>query len=190
VSEDDLPKESQRSVQDIIEQVDRLEAWIRSFLTRSRSEPTSAADTACVDMIVRRCLQSFRPQLKKRGIAVEIDGIGQIGVAADGSAEIEQVLNTILSNAIEAMKSGGKLRVSWAAAPGGRIAIRVTDTGPGPSQEQLAKLFVPLQTTKSSGLGVGLALGRRIAERLGGTLDLRNGTEHGVEVTLTLPAGA
>ena len=121
---------------------------------------------------------------------MEVDGAGQNALAAAGSAEIEQVLSTVFSNAIEAMKTGGLLRISWDRAPGGRIAVQIADTGPGMSEEQFTKLFTPMQTTKSAGLGVGLALGRRIAERLGGSLDLRNGPERGVEVTLTLPAGA
>ena len=58
------------------------------------------------------------------------------------------------------------------------------------SEEQIRNIFVPFQTSKAAGLGVGLALGRRIAERLGGSLDLKNGATQGVEVTLTLPARA
>lgn len=188
--EDHLPEPSRQSVQDIIDQVDRLEVWIRSFLTQMRNDPASASDAAHIDIIVQRCIQNFRPQLEKRGIRIKVDGSGHNALAAAGSAEIEQVLSTVFSNAIEAMKGGGLLRISWDRAPGGRIAIQVADSGPGMSEEQLTKLFKPMQTTKSAGLGVGLALGRRIAERLGGSLDLRNGAESGVEVTLTLPAGA
>ena len=190
VAEDDLPKGSRETVQDIMDQVDRLEAWIRSFLTRARNAPGTASDTAHVDVIIQRCIQGFEPQLKKRGITVSLKDTGGSPVAAASSAELEQMLNTILSNAVEAMKTGGKLGIGWRAAPGGRIAIDVTDTGPGLSNEQMQRLFVPFETTKSSGLGVGLALGRRIAERLEGSLDLRNGPECGVEVTLTLPGRA
>lgn len=190
VADDDIPEESKSTVQDIMDQVDRLEAWIRSFLTRTRAEPDSAGDIAHVDVIIQRCLAGFEPQLKKRGISVELAQSADSPVAAAGSAELEQVLNTILSNAVEAMKTGGTLKIGWHAAPGGRIAIEVADTGPGLSQEQIERLFVPFQTSKSSGLGVGLALGRRIAERLGGTLDLKNRPEEGVEVTLTVPARA
>lgn len=190
VADDDIPDDTKSTIQDIMDQVDRLEAWIRSFLSRTRAEPNSASDIAHVDVIIQRCLAGFEPQMKKRGILVEMTQTAGSPVAAAGSAELEQVLNTILSNAVEAMKSGGTLRIGWRAAPGGRIAIAVSDTGPGLSEEQIEKLFVPFQTSKPSGLGVGLALGRRIAERLGGTLDLKNRTGSGVEVTLTVPARA
>lgn len=190
VADDDIPDDSRATVIEITDQVDRLEAWIRSFLTRSRAEPGRAADTAHVDMIVSTCIQGVSAQLAKRDITVEILQSEGSPVAAAASSEVEQVLNTILSNAIEAMKTGGTLRIGWHPAPGGRIAIEVEDTGPGMTTEQIERLFVPFQTSKSSGLGVGLALGRRIAERLGGTLDLRNRAGRGVAVTLTLPAKA
>ena len=190
VADDQIPSDSRETVLEITDQVDRLEAWIRSFLTRSRAEPGLAADTAHVDMIVNSCIQGFSAQLAKRGISVEILHSTGSPVASAPSSEVEQVLNTILSNAIEAMKTGGNLRIGWHSAPGGRIAIEVEDTGPGLTSEQIERLFVPFQTSKSSGLGVGLALGRRIAERLGGTLDLRNRSSCGVAVTLTLPAKA
>lgn len=190
VADDEIPEQSKGTIQDIVDQVDRLETWIRSFLTRSRNEPDSAADVAHVDVIIQRCLRGFGPQLKKRGIEVELTQSKGSPVAAAGSAEIEQMLNTILSNAIEAMKTGGLLKIGWRSAPGGRIAIEVADTGPGLSADQIEKLFVPFQTSKSSGLGVGLALGRRIAERIGGTLDLKNRPDSGVQVTLTVPGKA
>ena len=189
-AEDDIPDDTRESVLNITDQVDRLEAWIRSFLTRTRAEPGLASDTAHIDMIIRNCIQGFSAQLAKRGISVELRQSAGSPVAAAASSEVEQVLNTILSNAIEAMKSGGQLLIGWHPAPGRRIAIEVEDTGPGLTAEQLERLFVPFQTSKSSGLGVGLALGRRIAERLGGTLDLKNRPEQGVAVTLTLPAKA
>ena len=190
MAEDDLPDPSRDSVQDIVDQVDRLEAWIRSFLVRTRSDPGAAGDTAHVDVIVQRCLRNFDAQLRKRGIRVELREGDGTPVAQGGSADIEQVLNTILSNAIEAMTEGGTIRIGWAPAPGQRIAVTVADSGPGLTEAQLQTLFKPFQTSKAAGLGVGLALGRRIAERLGGTLDLRNGAHRGVEAVLTLPARA
>ncbi len=190
LAEDDLPDSSRRGMLDIMNQVDRLETWIRSFLKRTREAPASASDIAHVDLVLQRCIQGFQTQLRKRGIRVEISGSTDTPVVAARSEELEQILNTILSNAVEAMKTGGVLSLGWHAVPGGRVAIDIADTGPGVSDEQMKRLFVPFQTGKAAGLGVGLALGRRIAERIGGTLDLKNRPDRGVEVTLTVPARA
>ncbi|MGL5010464.1 MAG: ATP-binding protein, partial [Paracoccaceae bacterium] len=102
-------------------------------------------------------------------------------------SELEQVLNTIVSNGIEAMDDGGVLGVTWTNPSDGTLEVRVTDTGPGIPAEMLQKVFEPFQTGKAAGLGVGLALGRRIAERMGGSLHLANGNLQGVVVTLRLP---
>jgi len=189
-ADDDIPADTRDTVLEITDQVDRLESWIRSFLTRTKNQPDLAADTAHVDKIIQNCVRGFSNQLAKCRIQLDLQQNPGNAVAAAASSEVEQVLNTILSNAIEAMKTGGFLTIRSHPVPGGRIAIEVEDTGPGLTSEQLERLFVPFQTSKSSGLGVGLALGRRIAERLGGTLDLKNRPDCGVAVTLTLPAKA
>jgi signal transduction histidine kinase len=190
VSEDAIPDESRRTVQDIIDQVDRLEAWIRSFLIRTREDPRGEQEVASVEKVVRQCIENFRPQMEKRGIHVQIEeAVSPMQVSAS-AAELEQVMSSIIANGIEAMNDGGTLTVGWQAAPGGRVSIRIADTGPGISSEQMEKIFVPFETSKSSGLGIGLALARRIAERLGGTLDLRNrgSALRGVEVILSIPS--
>ncbi|MGR3497989.1 MAG: sensor histidine kinase [Limimaricola soesokkakensis] len=190
VAEEKIEESTRQTVLDIVDQVDRLEVWIRSFLNGTRAEPQDAVDTAHVDVIIKRCIESFRPQLLRHNIEVVLGRCDGHPIAAAGSGEMEQVVNTILANAVEAMKNGGRLHINWSNAPGRRIAIEISDTGPGLDEDQLQSLFVPFKTSKPSGLGVGLALGRRIAERFGGTLDLRNGIQKGVVVTLTFPARA
>lgn len=183
--EEDIPPSSRQSVQAIIDQVDRLEGWIRSFLTRGGAD---APVTARLDAVVTRALDNFAGQCARRGITLRPDSLPALTVAAP-PAEVEQVLNTLLSNAVEAMRDGGTLTVSCATAGGNRVAVTIRDTGPGLSDTARATLFTAFRTTKASGLGVGLALGRRIAERVGGRLDVQNRADgaRGVEARLTLP---
>jgi signal transduction histidine kinase len=185
--EDDIPDQSRTSLRDITNQVDRLESWIRAFLIRSRNDPASLSDQAQIDQVVRRCLEGFEPQMRKRGITALVQGSGGNPVALAQSSELEQVLNSIFSNSIEAMDEGGTLRVTWTSDERGKITVTVTDTGPGIAPDMMGRLFKPFETGKAAGLGVGLALGRRIVERMGGSLSLRNGAQQGVEVTLVLP---
>ena len=186
--EDDIPPASRQSVQAIMDQVDRLEGWIRSFLVRSEQERGSTEAGARLDLVTARALDNFAPQMARRGITLRRQGLPVLSVAA-GSAEVEQVLNTLLSNAVEAMREGGTLEVACATGPRQRAEVTIRDTGPGLSSEAEATLFTAFRTTKASGLGVGLALGRRIAERLGGQLDIRNRADgvSGVEARLILP---
>lgn len=191
--EDAIPPASRQSVQAIIDQVDRLEGWIRSFLVHNEHERGGAAmgadaEGARLDLVTARALESFAAQMARRGITLRRMGLSNLSVAA-GSAEVEQVLNTLLSNAVEAMRDGGTLEVGCASGPRHRAEVTIRDTGPGLSADSEAALFTAFRTTKASGLGVGLALGRRIAERLGGQLDIRNREDGimGVEARLILP---
>lgn len=185
--DDDIPEQSRQSIRDITNQVDRLESWIRAFLIRSRNDPGSLSDQARIEQVVRTCLENFEPQMRKRGIIAEIRGSHGGGIVNAQASELEQVLNSIFSNSIEAMESGGRLGIGWTVLTDGKIELTVTDTGPGIPPEMMGRMFKPFETGKAAGLGVGLALGRRIVERMGGTLDLRNGAREGVEVKLVLP---
>lgn len=185
--DDDRPDANRASVQEIVDQVDRLEGWIRAFLVRSRTSPSTVVDQAHVDRIIHKCLETFGSQLEKRGIRVTVARGGGNPVAQARGAELEQVLNSIISNGIEAMQDGGALEVAWRNLPDGAIEICVSDTGEGIPADMLARVFTPFASGKASGLGVGLALGRRIAERMGGSLELANRAVRGVEVKLTVP---
>lgn len=186
--DDDVPETSRETLNDIIEQVDRLEGWIRSFLIRSRRDPGSLADLAQIDQVIARCVENFQPQMARRSIIAAVTAGTGSPMVRGRPAELEQVLNSIVSNGIEAMEHGGVLGVSWTNGPDGRLEVRITDTGPGIPADMMHKVFEPFETGKAAGLGVGLALGRRIAERMGGSLELANGTIHGAVVTLRLPA--
>ena len=188
--DDDLPQSSRQPIADIVEQSDRLESWIRSFLRRSRNDPSHPSEQISVDSVVRHCLDHFAAQFENRAIIVELVNEGPEFFAVAERAEVEQVINSILANSIEAMKQGGMIRITRSIQKDGKSAIRFADTGPGVPKEMLDRLFEPFQTGKPSGLGVGLALARRIAERLGGSIELRNRAERGVEVTFTLPNAA
>ncbi|NJM84724.1 MAG: hypothetical protein HC844_21860 [Tabrizicola sp.] len=186
--DDDIPDSSRETLTDITDQVDRLEGWIRSFLIRSRRDPDSAPEQAQIDQVIARCIEGFEPQMARRNISVSVTPGSGSPMVRGQPAELEQVLNSVLSNAIEAMGTGGILAITWTNRPDGTLEVQVADTGPGIPTEMMHKVFEPFQTGKAAGLGVGLALGRRIAERMGGSLDLTNGAFKGVVVTLRLPA--
>jgi two-component system, NtrC family, nitrogen regulation sensor histidine kinase NtrY len=83
-----------------------------------------------------------------------------------------------------ALETGGNVRVGWTKA-GGHLDVWVEDEGPGLSNT--SNLFVPFFTTKPGGTGIGLVLGRQIAEAHGGTLTLENrSTGTGCEARLRL----
>ena len=121
--------------------------------------------------------------------------------------KMQQVFVNLFINAAHAMPNGGELRIKTYAktldAPGGRVGRRasdcfrvgerivvteVADTGTGIPQEKLPKIFDPFFTTKPTGKGTGLGLTvtKNIVELHGGTIDIQNRPEGGVQVTLWL----
>jgi signal transduction histidine kinase len=105
------------------------------------------------------------------------------------SDQVTQVLINLVRNAIEAMPNGGTLTIR-AAAVDGWVHTRVIDTGMGISDENMKKIFQPLFTTKTRGIGLGLAICRRLAEANGGVLTVESREGEGATFTLTLPVAA
>ncbi len=95
-------------------------------------------------------------------------------------------LYNIVSNAFEAMPDGGTLMVH-SAIDNTQLTLEFTDTGVGVAPEDLDKLFTPLFSTKQGGLGLGLALTRRVIEEHGGKVYFQSEAGHGSTVTIRLP---
>ena len=86
------------------------------------------------------------------------------------------------------MPGGGTLTLRTREASG-HLALTVADTGTGIPKEKLAKVFDPCFTTKTEGLGLGLALIKRVIEELGGRVGIESEEGKGSAVTLLLPLG-
>ena len=99
---------------------------------------------------------------------------------------IKTCLYNIVINAFEAMPGGGVLTVNGRAADG-QVVLAVADTGEGLSALDLDKVFTPLFSTKQGGLGLGLALTKRIIEDHGGKVGFTSTRGIGSEVSLYLP---
>ncbi len=103
--------------------------------------------------------------------------------------QARQILTNLLANASEAAGQGGEILVVIRRADDS-VAFLVCDSGPGIEPSIRRRIFEPLVTTKVRGIGLGLALCRRLAERNGGTIALTNGPLRGAAFELRLPSTA
>lgn len=97
-----------------------------------------------------------------------------------------RVMVNLLTNAVQAMPDGGKLSVMGEMMDG-EISIRISDTGVGISEENRAKLFTPLFTTKAKGTGLGLAVCKRIIDAHKGSISVYSVEGEGTTFTIRLP---
>jgi signal transduction histidine kinase len=123
-----------------------------------------------------------------KGVQVVQQGEPHLTIEADHD-QIRQALLNLITNGYDAMSGGGTLTV--AAAPGpDSVQITVTDTGSGMDSETRDAIFTPFFTRKARGIGLGLAVTKRIVEAHHGTITVQSAPSAGSSFTITVPAAA
>jgi signal transduction histidine kinase len=131
-------------------------------------------------------IEAFRPEAERKGIRVFQQFQGDNSrISADRFA-IERVLKNLILNAIEAMPQGGDLLVKTKTA-GQWMEIGIQDTGCGIPRERLGTIFEDYVTTKRKGLGLGLAISKKIVQDLNGTIEVESEPGKGTTLTLKFP---
>lgn len=184
----EIGPESQRdSANDIVKQADRIARLVNQLLTYSQPASPKLANVELAALL-RGLLPSFTTATENNQIAVSTQLPTNLPTIRGDETMMAQILNSLLANAIEAMPNGGTLTVSAAPADNGKhVALRIEDTGSGMSPEQLKRLFIPFNTTKRLGLGLGLPLARRLLQRMNGKIEVTSGVDIGTRVQLRLP---
>jgi signal transduction histidine kinase len=140
-----------------------------------------------VNASVADIMESMRAEGERAGIALDSRyGEGPLVIEGDRFA-LGRVYRNLITNAIQATAQGGRVTVSTARA-GDRVAITVEDTGSGIPPEQLSTIFDEFVTTKRRGLGLGLAISKRIVEQLDGTIAVESEVGRGTKFTMRFPA--
>jgi PAS domain S-box-containing protein len=144
--------------------------------------------------IVERAVEATRTQIEERGHALSVSLPPEIEIDAD-AGRLEQVLVNLLSNAAKYTPVGGRIDVS-AARRGDEIVLRVRDNGIGIGADMLSRVFELFSQASRSldrtqgGLGLGLALAKRLVELHGGRVEARSdGCGQGSEFIACLPVG-
>ncbi|MBI4873785.1 MAG: hypothetical protein HY822_04020 [Acidobacteria bacterium] len=160
---------SNESVTAIIQETDRLEALVRDLLVFERGEAVQVRRQP-VAPVVERAWMLLRSQAGRRGVRMRFEQSEPELMAAFDAAYLQQTLLNLFLNAIEAMPGGGEIHV---AAPriGAEVLLRVSDTGPGLTEDQQERIFEMFYSTKTDGTGLGLAVSRQLVENMGGRLE-------------------
>ncbi len=101
--------------------------------------------------------------------------------------QIRMALKNLIQNAVQAMNDAGTLTFTAQTLESAHVELVIADTGPGISPEHLEKVFEPLFSTKTHGIGFGLSITRMIIENHGGTIRAESKSESGAAFIITLP---
>ena len=141
--------------------------------------------------LVREVLALTDRQLQRNRVSVEVELDEHLPLVNADRVQLQQVLVNLITNAIDAMaekKWPRILRIKSAAQEPGGVLISVADTGKGIDPKIVDRIFNPLFTTKSNGMGMGLAICRSIIEGHDGRLQVSAGAEGGAVFQFVLPA--
>ncbi len=137
-------------------------------------------------------IESVRAMFKKHGVAVQTDPSPQLPQVIGDRIQLQQVLLNLITNAIDSMANEDTSRVlsiKSEVQDGGGVMISVADTGKGIGSQDVDRIFNPLFSTKSGGMGMGLSICRSIIEAHGGRLWVVGDTPRGVVFKFLLRAG-
>ena len=135
--------------------------------------------------LIGEVLELVRAKAEKDGIRITYRN-GEIPVLSVDPELIKTCIFNIILNAFQAMPEGGDLTVITETS-NGKAHIIVEDTGEGVSKENMQKLFDPFFSTKRTGLGLGLAMTKRVVEEHGGKADFQSTEGKGSVMTISLP---
>jgi signal transduction histidine kinase len=132
-------------------------------------------------------IESMRAEGERNGVTVQAQ-YAPTPLVIDGDLfALGRVFRNLIMNAIQATQPGGRVTITTARAHGD-VVISVADTGSGIPPERLHAIFDDFVTTKRRGLGLGLAVSKRIVEQLDGTIAVASEVGRGTSFTLRFPA--
>ncbi len=174
----------------VAEEMRRLDNIVRNFLEFSRPHKLKKQKVNISD-VIDMTIDLLAYRLDLHGVTVKRKRDRDLP-AIDGDPELlKEVFVNLIVNACEAMEGGGEITISeeeaLAEIMGRAVLIKVSDNGPGMTEEIKARALEPFETTKPDGTGLGLFIAVRIIEGHGGKLELDSMPGKGTTFMITLP---
>jgi len=187
MARDDLDAESRTSIRATIEpELDILKRFMDGLRNVVKPRPVERFPLD-VNASLGEIVEPLRVEGERVGVTVEARYAPEPLVIDADRFALGRVYRNLITNAIQATAPGGHVTVTT-ARDGDQVQIRVADTGSGIAPERLAQIFDDFVTTKRRGLGLGLAISKRIVEQLEGTIVVESELGRGTSFTLRFRA--
>ena len=193
--------ETQVLIANIKDEIHRLNDMVENFLTVGKPLALNKTDVD-INVLIRDVVGLAHQKAVEQGIEIQVDGPAAIPRLHVDPAQVKTCLMNVVLNAIQAMPAGGTLAVRVAYRPdalvdpgragatgkgSARVEVLVSDTGSGILEEELGKIFNPYFTTKKLGIGLGLAITKKIVEEHGGQISVMSRAHEGTTVVIRFP---
>jgi two-component system sensor histidine kinase HydH len=179
--------DDQQTANIMIQEVDRLNRVVGQLLEFAKPISMKTRRIS-LQTLLKDSVKLIEDRAAEKNISVHTQCSVPVDEAWGDPDRINQILLNLYLNAIEAMESGGELKVGFASDGDGRqLIITVSDTGCGISPENLSQIFDPYFTTKSSGTGLGLAIAHNVLEAMGGSIKVKSKPGKGTTFRITIP---
>ena len=173
------------------EEIARLSRLVDGLLAVARAESAVPRPVAVpVDRVAAERLTAWEPVAAERRVALSVRGTDGLVVLL-GAGDLEQMLDNLLANALDAVPEGGTVSIRAEAGSGlagqATVELRVIDDGPGMSPLARESAFRRFGNPEAGGTGLGLAIVHRLVTANGGTARLEDAEGGGLTVVLELP---
>jgi two-component system sensor histidine kinase PilS (NtrC family) len=184
-----LDEEDAHLLRIVSEEVERLNDLVTTMLSFARPGALRMAKTDLVALVADVAIRARASAAAREGVAIEVE-TGAPVVADVDADQLRQVVWNLLKNALQASPTGTRVTLRVLSSSGREAVIEVRDQGPGLGDSSAEHVFDAFFTTRTQGVGLGLALVRQIVDRHDGTVTASNLPGGGAAFTVTLPLAA
>jgi len=146
------------------------------------------SETIDVPSLIKDVISFIGKEAESRNIYISSESQGHVPAIESDRGQLQQVFLNLLSNALNAVKDGGKISIITSGLDENRVRVVVSDNGVGIPRENLNRIFEPFFTTKEgSGTGLGLSITYGIVKKIGGDISVESEIGRGTSFIVVLP---
>ena len=184
------------SIGPILNEIDRMDLYLQELMSLAADAGRSVDQTpprledlplVRLDEVADSVVELLAGQCEHMGVRVERARDASAAAVRANATQMRQVVMNLMINAVEAMPSGGVIRLAVGAGEGGRVRFCVHDTGGGVHADEAGDIFEAFVSTRPNGAGLGLHLCKKVVEAHRGRIGYRN-TDEGAMFWFELPA--
>jgi len=187
LSPEEFDEVFRESASTLLAEIANLKAIVSRFSEFSKM-PKPQYQSVDINELVENVMRLFQAQFAAGSIECRVELTANVHTIAADPDMLHRAVSNLVLNAIDAMPTGGTLRVST-RQDRGRAMITISDTGQGLTSQERLQLFTPYYTTKKHGTGLGLAIVQSVVSDHGGKVTVQSEPGQGATFIIDVPDG-